>query len=149
MPENAWATTAIEAILPMLKAPLTPPSPLRSSVLSARNHSGRSSSLANTTCPSSAVPAQAGGGITVTIVAAVSLLPPPTPKRFKLPVRTSVFTVSGSLQLADALAVALGVTVALQPGMVPFAPLSTGGMYTLSTMPSMPSITPPPSRSSR
>jgi serine/threonine-protein kinase len=48
-------------------------------------------------------------------------------------------------ELADALAVALGVTVALQPGMVPFAPLSTG-MYSLSQMPSMPSlpsITPP------
>jgi serine/threonine-protein kinase len=53
-------------------------------------------------------------------------------------------------ELADALAVALGVTVALAPGMVPFAPLSGSGLFVVSTTPSMPSITPPqPHMSSR
>lgn len=46
-------------------------------------------------------------------------------------------------ELADALAVALGVTVALAPGMVPFAPLSGSGLFVVSGTPSMPSITPP------
>jgi serine/threonine-protein kinase len=47
-------------------------------------------------------------------------------------------------ELADALAVALGVTVALAPGMVPFAPLSGSGLFVVSGTPSFPSITPPP-----
>jgi eukaryotic-like serine/threonine-protein kinase len=46
-------------------------------------------------------------------------------------------------ELSDSLAVALGVAAAMQPGMVPFAPPGSG-TYSLSSMLSMPSITPPP-----
>jgi serine/threonine-protein kinase len=49
-------------------------------------------------------------------------------------------------ELADALAIALGLTVAMQPGMVPFSPLSGSGLFVIAGAPSMssiPSITPP------
>jgi serine/threonine-protein kinase len=47
-------------------------------------------------------------------------------------------------ELSDALAVALGVTAVMAPGMVPFAPLSGSGLFVVTGTPSMPSITPPP-----
>ncbi len=45
-------------------------------------------------------------------------------------------------ELADSLAVALGLTVALMPGMVPFSQLGSG-LFVVSGTPSLPSITPP------
>lgn len=45
-------------------------------------------------------------------------------------------------ELADSLAVALGLTVALMPGMVPFSQLGSG-LFVVSSTPSIPSITPP------
>lgn len=58
--------------------------------------------------------------------------------------RDPVQRFQSAKELADSLAVALGVTVALQPGMVPFAPLSGTGQFMLSSMPSLPSLAPPP-----